>query len=301
MSWKQPVPTDILYLDQFDFLDRSIWFHILLTCNRERGLLPPFFHGDRRFSVILSRGQTLMNIGFLATCLNISRYRVRQSIEKISNFYQKLQIKQHPAGLIITVVAYDEVVQIVNTTQNQLKPNSNLTQNQLKPNSTPYKEETVENIETVKSVESVENVSGIPKNELPDKPRTPRYPMAGNRSVFTPYSQIKLALERDGKENRSFVERVVYAWNEQTSLEKAKGMETITEELIEHVREKYGEEAIIAAISTYNLVLNSPLYYYSVRHSFRDFFTPDETGQLQVFLRFFEKEPASFRKFSSDK
>lgn len=107
--WKQPVPTDINYDNNFNFLDRAIFREILCYCQNER-YVSSFIHAKRNYEVELQQGQCILKVSKIANVLAIDPKRIRKSIEKLSKWYSELESRAMPYGLIITVKNYDKLI-----------------------------------------------------------------------------------------------------------------------------------------------------------------------------------------------
>lgn len=117
-GWKQPTPVDIHNDNNFNELDRMIFFYAWSMVRREPGVYE-FWNGNRFFSVVLDRGQCILKVSRIADDLEINRKRVRQSIEKLQKWYTSLDIEQKPYGLILTFKWVDKMLKMDNELHNE--------------------------------------------------------------------------------------------------------------------------------------------------------------------------------------
>lgn len=117
MHWKQPIATDILAKNGFDSFDCSVWCHIILHCRNEETPVM-FMHGNKRINTTLKRGQMIFRVSQFAREHMIDRKKVKNSIGKLAKWYNEMHIEAKPYGLIISVVAYDDVIKMNNETDN---------------------------------------------------------------------------------------------------------------------------------------------------------------------------------------
>jgi len=116
--WRQPTPTDLNNDENLTFLERSLFREILSLCQNKKKLLR-FVHANRDYSIELNRGQCVLKVSKIAKELKIGRKKVRRSIEILQKWYNGMDIKAMPFGLIITVKGYDDIVKMDNGMDNK--------------------------------------------------------------------------------------------------------------------------------------------------------------------------------------
>ena len=109
--WKQPTPTDINHMQEFDALDRAIFREILSLCQNKNTVIN-FIQSDKHYSVELNRGQCIFKVSKFAKEMKIDPKRVRKNIEKLSKWYSQMDSKAMPFGLVITMINYDDLVKM---------------------------------------------------------------------------------------------------------------------------------------------------------------------------------------------
>ena len=122
-QWKQPTPTDIRNNENIDLLTRLIFLDILNGCQNEDYLLI-YFHGNKRVTIPLKRGQYFFQVKKYADAIECDRRKIEKSLEIISNWYTEMQIERTPFGLIITIKDYDSLIRMHNETHNECTTNA---------------------------------------------------------------------------------------------------------------------------------------------------------------------------------
>lgn len=112
--WRTPTPTDIRQCDSIDILSRMLFLEIINGCQNQ-DYLSHFIHNEKHFSVELKRGQCILKVQQIAKKLKMGRKKVRKSLETVSKWYTPMDIKRKPYGLIITLLEYDELIQMDST------------------------------------------------------------------------------------------------------------------------------------------------------------------------------------------
>lgn len=112
--WRQPVPTDILNDKSYDELDFALLCIILGRTMREDQPPVTYYQGNRKTTVVLGKGQTLLRVDHLSKVFSIDRKTLRKRVEKLKKWYSNMDIKPTPQGLIISVLEYDLLVSMDN-------------------------------------------------------------------------------------------------------------------------------------------------------------------------------------------
>lgn len=115
--FRQPTPVDINYNPNLTELDIAIFRAILSRCGN-CGRLEQFTHASRHYEIELNRGQCIFKVANFAFQMKIGRKRCTKSIELVSKWYTPMHIKGMPFGLVITLLEYDELINMHNRNNN---------------------------------------------------------------------------------------------------------------------------------------------------------------------------------------
>lgn len=148
--WRQPVPVDLLNSEDYDDLDFCVLSLILGRVRREEGPPKVYYHGNKKVTVHLMKGQTLFRVDNVAKVLGIDPRKIRRSIEKLKKWYTNLQTEAKPYGLIISVLEYDELSKMPSNMQSSGRADAEQMQS-----SGRTKNKIIENNKIVKTEESM--------------------------------------------------------------------------------------------------------------------------------------------------
>jgi len=154
--WRAPIPTDILNSPDYDDLDFAVLAIILGRVRREDGPPKTYYHGNKKVTVHLKKGQTLFRVDNFAKCLATDPRKIRKSIEKLKIWYTNLQTEAKPYGLIISVLDYDNLTKMQSNLQSSGRADAEQVQS-----SGRTKNKTVEIEETEKTVERNTNATAV--------------------------------------------------------------------------------------------------------------------------------------------
>ena len=120
--FKKPIPTDIINIPQLDFLSRALIREILSMCRNEPDI-EVFWHGNKRFSVPLIRGQMILRNNNIAKEIKVSSDFVKKRLKILNEIYSEMEFEGKPFGTIVTVKDYDLLTKMsgVSETKNKMK------------------------------------------------------------------------------------------------------------------------------------------------------------------------------------
>lgn len=126
--FKKPIPTDMVNIQQLDFLSRSLIREILSMCRNDLST-EVFWHGNKRFSVPLDRGQMILRINDIAKGFRISSDMIKKRLRIINEIYTEMNFEGRPFGTIVTVKDYDLLTKMGNVSETKNKTKQYRNQN----------------------------------------------------------------------------------------------------------------------------------------------------------------------------
>ena len=109
--YKKPTPTDIISIPQFDFLSRSLFREVFSMCRNEPGT-EMFWHGNKQFTIDLTRGQMILKIDKIARELGVSKTKISERLKTINKIYTEMIIEGRPFGCVVTLKDYDSLIKM---------------------------------------------------------------------------------------------------------------------------------------------------------------------------------------------
>jgi hypothetical protein len=127
--FKKPIPTDIINIPQLDFLSRALIREIISMCRNEPDI-EVFWHGNKKFSVLLNRGQMILRVSSITKELGISSDFIKKRLKIVNEIYTEMKFEGKPFGTIVTVKDYGSLIKMVNVSESKTKSEQKRSQNE---------------------------------------------------------------------------------------------------------------------------------------------------------------------------
>lgn len=108
MCRKQPTPTDILDSPNLTEMDKLVFLYIRPRV-RNTDWVVTFTHAKKEYVVSMKRWQCIFKASAFSELVNKDVKYFRKSLQRINDFYSKMDIEQKPYWYLISRLWYDEL------------------------------------------------------------------------------------------------------------------------------------------------------------------------------------------------
>lgn len=162
-SYKVPIPKSLIQIFSEDSMTRMLYTDLLLhACHKDQELRQ-WWHGNRRVSVVLKKGECHVSISRLVREMYTTRERIEYSLNILKGlkFIDFLKPKGGSKGLLIKVIDYAAITVFPDQHQTNTRPiphrhqtDTRLTPEQYHTNSQSNKD----NLDTLDNLDNLDNI-----------------------------------------------------------------------------------------------------------------------------------------------
>ena len=113
MCRKQPTPTDILENPSLTEMDKLVFFYIRPRVRNSDWVIT-FTHAKKEYVVNMKRWQCIFKASAFSELVNKDVKYFRKSLQRINDFYSKVDIEQKPYWYLISRLYYDDLTRMDN-------------------------------------------------------------------------------------------------------------------------------------------------------------------------------------------